>query len=539
MKNIAVYFSVISGYLSRNNESYQVLSQYGFVFFQAAVGVLFIAVFSMEVSLVLQQSSISDLHAASPDEALFIEVVRDRGIWHFSSGNGPVFWGAVYAILNIAPLGHEISFSRIVFIIFKYAAWLLVTYYFYRERGKAIGLLLFFVLLTTPGYLFFGKIVSPEYLLLFLGGITVYFLLRDSNRIGREYYLATILAFLATITKITAFPLMIGVLIYGLFMPLLQEGRDLKECFIRAVNSVCIIVVAWGIVLYLCGIESSWLNISEILSIAPSFQFDGRLGLSWYRDEITWDQISVGGIGIDFLPTLLIVMILFSALFYQKERSQVFHSNSSIACVLFFTVFAMFVPILFRGMAFGWYLFLPAFLFVIALFSLLPNDKHAVLFFGIILILVLFVNHGWDRMQERIELKRSNNIQLVSNKQSMNDVMTYVSKTLGCARTANLDILVPNITIHGFPAIFPARIALNQKARGVWSIPDILIVNGKLDQTMRSPLKNFIIQDELEKFEHLATFDSLLLYAQKSLSCFPGIEENHKKSMRNNMESIF
>jgi hypothetical protein len=195
---------------------------------------LLVFCFILEVYLITEHHSFPDLHASSPDEAAFLEWAGPTG-FHFGSAYGPVFWSFLSLIMRFFPQEYLILVARILFASMKYIAWLLVAFSFVDSKlpvsslkaqtreSQSLSLeinyvapiLFLFCLLTTPGYFFFGKIISPEYMLMLFPALTFFFLYKDRLRFGRNYFFAIFFAMMTAATKLSGWPFMFIIAAYG------------------------------------------------------------------------------------------------------------------------------------------------------------------------------------------------------------------------------------------------------------------------------------------------------------------------------------
>jgi 4-amino-4-deoxy-L-arabinose transferase-like glycosyltransferase len=161
---------------------------------------LLAAEFAAETWLMLQHVDLAAMQASAPDEMLFIEKAPLQSGWSFLAGYGPPFWLLVKAIFGHLSFDVAVPLARGLFIAMKYASWLILFGILFKRDARAAVLFLF-VMLVTPGYFFFGKIISPEYMLLLLSALSLWCLQQDKSSYGAGYAGALFFACLATATK--------------------------------------------------------------------------------------------------------------------------------------------------------------------------------------------------------------------------------------------------------------------------------------------------------------------------------------------------
>lgn len=476
---------------------------------------LLCAEFGVEVWLVLANSHIEDLQAASPDEMLFIEVVNSGSPWGFAAGYGPVFWLLTYSIFHFLPIDNAVIVGRVLFIVLKYTSWLVFSLVMLNSSKKSAALFLW-VALITPGYFFFGKIISPEYLLLFFATISMCFLYKDAAKFGSNFFCSLFFASLAAATKITAAPMIVIIYIFGLLCPI-YFYRDIKASLRNGFYGLSILVLFWGPLVFYCGLTSSIAQINDALSIVPPSEFNFEvLKLAWFRDMSTWDQIMLGGIGVDFLPIFfLFVVSMFCTAAFAKGAYLT--STLSIAfCAFISSAIMLFVTIVHQS-TYSWYIFLPFQLMLISSVILFENQENEIYAFIFVALLALFFTHDAERIFSRLRFKYNSNEQVESNAKVMGKIQQYLLTNVPCARNGHLDILVP---YNGRELnVLPMRVSLNHRITNKWNLPDFLVLNKKLYSNGLTPLTELVVKEDFKSFVKLEDFDMLQLYVNKNISC--------------------
>jgi hypothetical protein len=479
---------------------------------------IFLSFLFLEVIFVIDRSSWSDLQAASPDEALMFECLKN-GVWSFLSGYGPVFWATLDFFQYISPTNYEIEIIRILFILLKYLAFFILAWIILKQyKSYYISNLILLLTIITPGYMFFGKVISPEYLLLFEVSISIGLLILDDAKIGKLYYFALIVSILSVLTKISLLPYLSATLFYGLLMIYLTQDISKIDKFKKLGFIVFIVISIFAFVGYMTGIEKSISQIQEILGIVPktSISFSNFL-MAWERDNVTWDQIVVAGIKQDFLPIFFIMLLSLILIIVRIIRGKF---NSIFALILFLVATGMFLLQIFQSLAFGWYLFVPVLMYIVVIAMLLNQSTLLVKCFVAITLIVYSFLYGIERVIYHINVKKDNNRQLKENTLSMNGVVKKLDE-LKCIKTGNVDILVPLISYDQknprINPVLPLRISLNNQATKKWEEPDFLIINKNLHN---SPLLQFVIKEKISDYEKIETMDNLdLLIKKEKINC--------------------
>jgi hypothetical protein len=251
---------------------------------------LLILCFFLEIYLITDRHSFADLQAGLPDEAWLLERVGPTGL-HFNFAYGPIFWSFLALVTKIFPQEYLIFGARILFASLKYIAWLSVAFSYVATRPSFLSLetstqsiqslsleknyiaptLFLFCLLTTPGYFFFGKIISPEYMLMLFPALTFCFLYWDRLRFGRNYLWGVFFAMLAAAIKLSGGPFMCIIAAYGPIY-LLIKGR-ISDGIKVSIYCFLMMLFFWSAVFFLCGLSESLDSIYRAISVVPDFNY--------------------------------------------------------------------------------------------------------------------------------------------------------------------------------------------------------------------------------------------------------------------------
>lgn len=474
-----------------------------------------------ELFLVLRPSDLASLQAGSPDEALFLDTVVTNNVFHFSSGNGPLFWGLLVYFRDMAPKGFEIAIIRAAFVSLKYIAFYMGAAAIGNVWGRASAALFLFVSLSVPGYFFFGKIISPEYLLLFTLSATICLAVLDDGRLGWMYRAALVCAFLSVMAKVSMLPFALCFPGYGVAQAFLNApSYKVKRAIKEAGQAFLLYAVLMGLVYLLCPLETSLQQIRDIMAIVPPLKFSmENVLLAWRRDEVTWDQIAVAGIRVDFMPAAVAMVGAFLFGVGSVVRGNV-TPRVLLGGVLFVAAALMTVNSVFHSMALSWYLFGPCFLFIAACALLLPPRMPGVAVATFLVFVLVFAFSGVPHLIKHAAFKQDTDRQLIENAEKMKAITAFLAQNYPCAQTGLLDILVPtdaeNAKDPYAARIMPARLGLMRIVQNHSVYPDYLVVNRGVFEG-RSPLIQYMIKDALTQYDKLQSWGALDLYLQKPL----------------------
>jgi len=220
------------------------------------------------------------------------------------------------------------------------------------------GAMIFVVtMLVTPGFMFFGKVISPEYIII-LPILSAVFLYRDNGKFQTFYLIALFFAWLALLSKISTAPLLFMIIVYGVVYPILlnyprkQYGKLLgKILLVSLVVLLVVLIYCWG------------------SSVFSDIQLAFTLVSSWNIDSVTWDQIKIGGLYIDFLPVFVFSAIVLLLLIIPSVDKEVRVTSFVIIC----SAILMLVSSVFHNSGHTWYFFTAFSLFSVASAYLIPE----------------------------------------------------------------------------------------------------------------------------------------------------------------------
>lgn len=466
----------------------------------------------VELWLIGMNTSWADIEASVPDEALFIEEAR-VGFAHYGYGYGPVFWGPLELLLKVSPERWEGLIARISFDLLKYAAIGVVGRCLWQKNFTLASVIFVLAILASPGYLFLGKIISPEYELLLWTALSAKYLIEDEGQLGKSYLWAVFYGSLAALTKLNGLPLLCILIIYGGVFGYWDwrtyVNRKLTQLILKVAGLVALIFAALLLVTWPRNLLS---DIRLAFTLVPPLEMSVDVILfAWNYDGITWDQIKQGGIFRDFLPTFVLgclaVLLVFPIGWGQKQRA---------AWAILSAALAIMLSTVFHNMGHTWYLFLPMFLFAIAGSLVMSNYSQKVQIVVIVILLVALIA-SFQRVQQRVDYKLATNRATVTGKIEAVDLIEKLTEKYPCITSANFDVLIP---WEGNQREFiPMRMALGRKNSGNFFLPDVLVVNNKLPSGVTSPLLGLVVQGAANQYRQISYTENISVYVRNDLKC--------------------
>ncbi len=462
----------------------------------------------------LQNCDLAAMQASAPDELLFIEHATPASRWSFLAGYGPPFWLLINAIFGTLTFDVAVPMARGLFIVMKYAAWLLLFGIVLKRNARAAVLFLFLVLLT-PGYFFFGKIISPEYLLLLLSALCLWCLDRDKAAFGPAYLAALLFASLATATKVSAAPLLVVTCAASIVYPL-WAGHGVQTAVRHGLKAGALLASFWLPLAWLCSPPKAWAQLSHALSIVPPVQFNRNvLWEAWSRDAVTWDQIMVGGLGKDFVAICGVSMIA-AVITLTAHRRQEGHGQG-LAWLALLSGGLMLTQAATHQSAYAWYVFLPLQMLAFGACLVLATQASSK---GIalcsVIVLLCFAIHDARRIDTRLRYKLQSNAMVSSSRMEMAALESALKVEHPCANIGHADILIPLPS----PSVIPMRTSLNHRTTGQWREPDFLVLNERsMIAPMHSGLATLVELEAFNNFEFRKRVGGLGLYVRKNLGC--------------------
>ena len=468
----------------------------------------------VELRLVLANGRWVDIQAAVPDEALFIEIAKN-GFAHYGLLYGPLFWGPLELLLWLSPDCWEGGVARACYEGAKYATIGVLARWLWTGQDQKLAATAFVLaIIASPGFMFLGKIISPEYELLLWSGLSVKSLVDDRGQLGRKYLLAVFLAAIATLTKLNGLTLLGIVIVYGIVRSCFCGYKNASTPLFRLVSKVLVLLS----VLAACLSVLTWptnlfadIRLAYTLLVPPLSIDTESIALAWSFDGVTWDQVKLGGIQRDFLPaftlgalaTLLIIPLGFKG-------------KQSATWAIYLAALAAMLSAVFHHMGHTWYLFLPMFLFAVSGALVIANYDITVQALAVVVVLLASVA-SLPRLDDRLAYKRDSNRAMLAKEDDAAKFVQQALQQFPCIASANFAVMIPWV---GHQKNFiPMRTALANKSSGNYVLPDLLVLNTKLPSDMASPLKQLIIKNEIDLYQTLGYTDHVSVYVLSSLTC--------------------
>lgn len=457
-------------------------------------------------------STPSVMQAMSPDEIGFIEhSEHSLTFLQFSLGYGPAFWLIPIAAVKFFGSETAVLISRIIFVSMKYAGIFCVALPLVAKRKTPAACVFLALTATTPGFFFFGKIISPEYELIFFAALTMSMLFLDDGRNSRFFIAALVFASAALATKITAAPLLFFTAIYGLACFFLRPQRSLHERRLL-IRSLAGCAASWIVLILLCGPVEVVRQINDAMSIVSQSEYNfSTLKMAFTRTGITWDQIMIGGLVPDFIPVIISTLCLaLGGIVIRKVTAPFITAvTGTLAAIIVLYQCAI------HAGAVGWYLFLPATLFIIcASYTLtLLSQKISIAFF--LLTVLSFSYHDRHRIQDRINFKRENVNMIAKSVDVAGSVIKDIQNRYPCAKSVSLDFLIASNDVDGY---IPMRTALNLRSTKKYFSPDVVLLNSFLiSHREGSPLLNYVFNGDLSAYQEIQKDSDFVLLIKKGI----------------------
>ncbi len=358
----------------------------------------------------------AELIASVPDEFIFLDIIFKLqaliydGFWMDALSIGtPYGYGYVYWLM-VAVVGmpvkeldysSQVLFYRMVHLIFKCVAlcflWKASVFRGGARRG-ALALLLF---LSLPGFWFYGKVISCEYVILALISITTYYIVKDDFSYKSNYWRACFFLGLAIGIKMNMGLMFLLPIIY-----VLSTGINKNKLLMIAKSGFCIIgifLLANLTIITKNGrdIFLQWIEISRHVLTEPSVDHF----IQYYNlNSLTWDRIPLGGMAIDFFPIWFLcffIVVLLVAVKYKKTDGYVLALGITSLMWVSFVMFA-------QGF-FYWYLFAPVMVFLYFITTSIKEDKTTDCLLLIMVVALLVCNF------QRIEYRYGYRLQINSD----------------------------------------------------------------------------------------------------------------------------
>ncbi|OAI91363.1 hypothetical protein AYO27_24420 [Rhizobium sp. GHKF11] len=315
-----------------------------------------IALFILEIHLLGYRETVEILRSIAPDEALFFDISADYMesfiSWDaslfpqgFPGPYGHPFWFLMVALLSIANLLdlNVVLLSYKVFLSLKYLSCYFWKKTFEERYGHFQSSIFSLTLLLSPGLFFYGKVISPEYLLILVFSIGTYCIAK------KKYNIAISCAFLGTYIKILYAPyVLVSSTVVIARYPWKVPRLGLTFVVVLFLSCLAIFMAGGPIVV-----------LKSILALpTPPLSFDLDFwGDSFFGAPIfSWDQILLLR-PADAFPIFLVLAPIVVITFTLRLRG-IIGDHFGLLGFLVGSILLMLL-LTSKGMIFSWYSFVP------------------------------------------------------------------------------------------------------------------------------------------------------------------------------------
>ena len=372
-----------------------------------------------------------------PDEKLFWKYIKGLKSDPLNVGNS-LGYGSIYWWINIA-ISH---FKVIRLVNFLYLLFIPYLYYLIGKRLNQSNGMIFlstFILLSFPAFWFYGKIIGPEFLSVFLSLLGFYITLLKKNK-----YWGFFIISVGVGVKINCIVVLIFAIIYKTIS---FDNLKIRNLFINELSKI----IFYSIFGYVISTPEVVFNTEAILknysygrlpdsALIQTSLYDGYFAPYKYL----WDGIPTSGLfhsSLNFITFFIIVILLIF---------KILHIDNFKLLFSFLFSFVLGTLIIMFSKAFIWYWFPIIFLIPIVFFSLNNNNKsRVVLFFIIFFNLTINAPKIINKVENRMLHQK-----IISNQKDANRFMSKV-------RVENLDYKFLYLTEFGLayrPKYGPMRL---------------------------------------------------------------------------------
>tara|TARA_Y100000591_G_C21830897_1_gene699539 strand:- start:146 stop:1669 length:1524 start_codon:yes stop_codon:yes gene_type:complete len=342
-----------------------------------------------------------------PDEKLFWKYIKGFKSDPINVGNtlgyGSIYWW-IYIVIN--------HFKSIRLVNYLYLLFIPYIYYLIGKRLNQSNGMIFlsiFILLSFPAFWFYGKIIGPELLSVFLSLLGFYITLLKRNK-----YWGFFIISVGVGVKINSIVVLIFAFIYKIISRDNLKGRNL---FLSELPKI----IFFSIFGYVISTPEVVFNTKEIIknysygrlpesSLIQTSLYD--VYFAPYR--YLWDGIPTSGLfhsSLNLITLFFIVILLIFKILHVDNYKLLF---SFLFSFVFGTLMIMF------SKAFIWYWFPIIFLIPIAFFSLNNRKKSRnalffIIYFNLIINAPKIINKVENRMLHQ---------EIISNQKDANDFMS-------------------------------------------------------------------------------------------------------------------
>lgn len=394
--------------------------------------IIFAVLCFIEIWALLGARTEIQLIGTVPDEYIFMEKIislRDsicnlnvNDVISFGTpyGYGYIYWllmaliGIPFSFLNYSNL---VLLYRLLGILFKAIALYCLYKGISYKTSKLQGILAIVLILSMPAFWFYGKVISPEFIILGLISLSMLFLIKDDLQFKKQYYISVLFFSLAIGMKIILLPLGI---IYPIYLLIKRNDKTIKN-FILTPLIILPLYLVFNITLVTSigrNIFIQWLKFNSGNTQKPSFE---NIKNFYLFNNITWDRILNAGVKLDYLNVYLVIGFIIILLI------SVYKKNKNVLLIPFgvsFTVYSIFI--LSTQIQHSWYFLVPALMFVYFIFLNDHKDNIIQGFFIIMIIIVLIVN--FPRIIEKYDYRMKINQEIQDNSEVGLLVQDYIKQ---------------------------------------------------------------------------------------------------------------
>lgn len=259
---------------------------------------------------------------------------------HF--GYGSLFW-SLYAIIGLPfslySFAAQVFALRLLSSVLKCGSILLLFTVLY-EKSWAYAMLGVAFLMTLPGFYFYGKVISPTYLQMFLLTLSLFYLFKREEPSLEQFMSSLIPAICSVFVLINSSVFLIPLGIYALYK---YRGQTTRKIVIKY-SCVLAVITALSNILVLSteGLQKTIVDFSVISTWTRPTRLSNLK--DWYVFKgITWDGIILEGIQHGYLNifglTFITSAVVWSFIQHKDTKSALFFTTGAV--LIFFTALKM------------------------------------------------------------------------------------------------------------------------------------------------------------------------------------------------------
>ena len=462
--------------------------------------------FAIEANLLTTATKFIQVYDSVPDEVWFYKVATRYGLDSgMAYAYGAPFWWLSKSIIKLShpDFSDQIITLRVIFLSFKYLAFIFFTLALWQLRNGFLAAVFYITLLLTPGFYFYGKIFSPDYMVICLLSLAVYCLVRDKGNIANYFYGALFFGILSVITKLSTLPFLV---VYIFYIIGYRQKLTSKKFFYSVLTSLTALIGASALFT-----KSAWHETLFALKayVAP-FSFTWHNFKMWlFFDNRTWEQIANAALFTNFKPLFIfLLLIILNAFLSIKHKNAIGIIDSKLNGYMLDTGFLMILFICSSTFYVMWYLFSAYVCILFGIFSCLFFKYEKKGEIALLLCLVIVYSVNIQRIFYNINYKENINFMLNQNYSMSGEINDYILARYpqgGIIATDILTALNEKLPLHIYRIrdYFPCNPDnLNKKV-------DFILVNS---QIKNSPIIYGVYHNRFNSFIFVKNFNGLILY---------------------------